>query len=134
MGFWDTVERFLPEFWSGINERKRIKAIHMENIRKLEKDQPVKAEFESVEESLLGELASAKHFETKTTIQTVGSKKDDGFSIHNQSEQGKIKKLSRSTIRRIRVKNFLSVLFWVGFILVIVALLGGVFSLTMYII
>lgn len=131
MGFWNTVERFLPEFWNGINERKRIKAIHMENIRRLEKDQPIKAEFKSVEESLLGELASTTHFETKTTIQTVGSKKDNGFSIHNRSEQEKIRELSLSTIRRIRVKNFLSVVFWVIFVLLIVALLGGVFSLTM---
>lgn len=129
MGFWKLVTRFLPRFWEGVRVRNQIKAIHIENIRRLENEQPVKCNFDTIEESLLGEFASQKHFKTKARISSVGSQKRNGYSIHKRSDRSEITNLSESTVRRIRMKNILSILFWVVFVLVFVLLLGIIISI-----
>lgn len=124
MGFWQVVTRFLPQPWKGVRVRKQIKATHLENIRRLENEQTVKCDFDKLDESLLGEFASKKHFQTKSRIKSVGSRKEAGFSVYNRSDREAIKGLSRSTIRRIRVKNVISIVFWIAFVFIIILLLG----------
>jgi hypothetical protein len=133
MGFWQVVNQFIPKIWEGVRARKKIKAIHIENIRRLEDEQTVKCDFDDLEESLLGEFASQTHFRTKSRITSVGSKKRNGYSIHKRADRDDIQNLSERTVRRIRIKNILSIIFWIFFILTIILLLGIVISLPQHI-
>lgn len=125
MSKWGLISDYLPSVKQKIRNRNSIKTTHINNIQSIENDREIKTSFSSEEEESLGEFAGKKHFEVIEFSKNNGYSSQEGhFKIHGDDNKRAFKKKTKSTIRRIRIKNTLSFLLWLITFAIIVLLFG----------
>lgn len=130
MSKWNVIKRFIPRFWEARRKRNGVKSYHLYNLSKLETDQTIQADFQKLDESALGEFAAKSHFKMKSKLESVGYPEDSEYVIHDPDDRRALRGLMRSTIWRIRIKNFLSIVFWIIFLIFLLAIGSVLFTLT----
>jgi hypothetical protein len=130
MSKWSVIKRFIPRFWEARRKRNEVKSYHIYNLSKLETDQTIQADFQELDESALGEFAARPHFKMKSKLESVGYPEDSEYVIHDSDDRRALRGLMRSTIWRIRIKNIISIVFWIIFLIFLLAIGSVLFTLT----
>ena len=112
MSIWNLVKGLFPNVWTTRRTRNQIKSVHMTNRHRLKNGEGLYDKFDQYDSSSLGEFAERKHIETVETIKSNSYKTDGMFHVPDKEKQEQIRSLIESTISRIRLRNFLALLFW----------------------
>jgi hypothetical protein len=85
------------------------------------------ADFEQNDEYMLGHWAGTRHSQTIEEIRSEGTVQSDmSYRIPSDENRERIESLTKSTINRIRIKNVLSFLWTLLFLLLLLAAVSGI--------